>query len=541
MGIGKSPDKRARIKFDDARPVCIKTSDHLKDKRMPLANSRKIFLSIAAAFFAVAQPNLAVSGTNRGLTEPENTVRAFYDLMANGRCDAAANFRTGYTQERCGAVSEVKIGHLEQHYKDNATAVVDLELSYRRTGQTAPTYFQGYLTLHYIGDRWVIDGGSYRSRNMLELSRYLRTVARVEPSALIDETTMAKRLRVSRLARPSASEPIEPVSAEPDKPILVRPSTRQVPALPTFGSDVVLTTLWSAEQLSGTAGDRRITSLKRPDREPPARMVPHTLLAPLAKERRRSIRRVEPYDGKKIVALTFDLCERADDVTGYDPDVVQVLRTHEAAATFFAGGKWMRSHPDKTMQLMADPLFEVGNHAWTHANFRRVNDGKVEEQILWTQAQYELLREHLSEWAVAKGVDDKEIARIPPAPQTFRFPYGTCNASALERVASYGLPSIQWDVVSGDPDPSVKADDLARRVLKSVRPGSIVVFHANGRGWRTANALPTILQRLKTDGYRFVTVTELLDSGVPIAADDCYEVQPGDNSRYDTLFGDGTG
>ena len=126
-------------------------------------------------------------------------------------------------------------------------------------------------------------------------------------------------------------------------------------------------------------------------------------------------------------------------------------------------------------------------------------------------------------------------------PQTFRFPYGTCNARALDRVASRGLPSIQWDVVSGDPDPSAKANDLVQRVMKGVRPGSIVVFHGNARGWKTADALPIILKTLKADGYRFVTVSELLDSGTPIAVDECYEVRPGDNHRYDAIFGEGTG
>jgi peptidoglycan/xylan/chitin deacetylase (PgdA/CDA1 family) len=43
--------------------------------------------------------------------------------------------------------------------------------------------------------------------------------------------------------------------------------------------------------------------------------------------------------GEKLVALTFDLCERADDRTGYDRAIVNYLRAHAIAATFFAGGK----------------------------------------------------------------------------------------------------------------------------------------------------------------------------------------------------------
>ena len=53
------------------------------------------------------------------------------------------------------------------------------------------------------------------------------------------------------------------------------------------------------------------------------------------------------------------------------------------------------SHADKNMQLMTDPLFEVGNHSWSHANFRTIDSDRMDEEILWTQAQYELLWEAL--------------------------------------------------------------------------------------------------------------------------------------------------
>jgi peptidoglycan/xylan/chitin deacetylase (PgdA/CDA1 family) len=306
-------------------------------------------------------------------------------------------------------------------------------------------------------------------------------------------------------------------------------------------SDDALRRLWSGEQLEGSPDDRRVTRLKRPDRQPPQCPSPRSLLPPLAEERRGSIRRVQPFDGRKIVALTFDLCERADDVAGYDRDVVNVLRAHGAAATFFAGGKWMRSHPDKTMQLMADPLFELGNHAWTHGNFRVIDAAKAFREIDWPQAQYELLREELAERAAAQGVPTETIGRIPDVPRLFRFPYGTCSPQALDRVAVRGLAAIQWDVVSGDPDRSISARALARQVVNGVRPGSIVVLHANGRGWKTAEALPIILETLAGRGYAFVTVSQLLDQGTPIVADDCYETRPGDNRRYDRLFGEGTG
>ncbi len=99
-----------------------------------------------------------------------------------------------------------------------------------------------------------------------------------------------------------------------------------------------------------------------------------------------------------------------------------------------------------------------------------------------------------------------------------------------------GLVAIQWDTVSGDPAPAQTAEAIRRGVVAHAKSGSIVVMHANGRGWHTAEALPLIIADLRQRGFEFATVGELLDKGEPVAVDSCYEVKPGDNARYDKLF-----
>jgi len=190
---------------------------------------------------------------------------------------------------------------------------------------------------------------------------------------------------------------------------------------------------------------------------------------------------------------------------------------------------------------MADPLFEIGNHGWTHGNLRVLTGQRLRDQIVWAQAQYELLWEELRQRAQRQGIDTQEIDKIPRVPRTFRFPYGTCSPEALQTLAAYGLPAMQWDVVSGDPVQSQTVSSMARTVLRQTRPGSIVVFHANGRGHGTAAALPRIVSELRARGFAFVTVSELLRSGTVMATEECYELRPGDNRRYDKIFGEGTG
>ncbi|NJM55238.1 MAG: polysaccharide deacetylase family protein [Verrucomicrobiae bacterium] len=85
---------------------------------------------------------------------------------------------------------------------------------------------------------------------------------------------------------------------------------------------------------------------------------------------RGAIRRVELPPGKKLIALTLDLCEQPGEVSGYDGRIFDLLRRENVKATLFVGGKWMRSHEARTQQLMTDPLFEIANHSSGHRNLR---------------------------------------------------------------------------------------------------------------------------------------------------------------------------
>jgi peptidoglycan/xylan/chitin deacetylase (PgdA/CDA1 family) len=318
---------------------------------------------------------------------------------------------------------------------------------------------------------------------------------------------------------PTATDPLpDPLSA----PALLENPTPSTP------SSNLLQACWTPEQLRGSARDKRINK-KASDRLPPERITyQHTVLPTRLTG---SIRYVKPRNSEKLVALTFDLCEQANEKSGYDADLVNYLRDHQVKATFFAGGKWMRSHAEKTMQLMADPLFEIGNHAWTHGNLRVLNGPEMYAQINWTQAEYELLREKLLKSKCAVQFGDKAAVAIPPSLTAFRFPYGACNAQSLAAVNQTGLAAIQWNIVTGDPARGQTADHIARTILDRIQPGSIVVAHANGRGWHTAEALPLIVSKLRSRGYHFVTISELLAKGEVVAVDSCYELKPSDNLK----------
>ncbi|MHC1711066.1 MAG: polysaccharide deacetylase family protein [Solidesulfovibrio sp.] len=304
------------------------------------------------------------------------------------------------------------------------------------------------------------------------------------------------------------------------------------------GSEAVFSALWTAADLRSEAAESKSGRLGPPDRSPPAETTPPAL-PPLPERLAGSIRRVDTH-GEKLVALTFDLCELADLVSGYDGAVVDALREAGVKATFFAGGKWMRSHPKRAMELLTDPRFEIGSHSWTHGNFGQLDTAAMRQEIVWTQAQYALLRAEAVNLARSRGVPETEIDKIPVAPTLFRFPYGRCRPEALAMLAEMGLAAIQWNLTSGDPEPASTPERIIKNVLDRVRPGDIIIGHANGNGHGTGQALPTLVAELKKRGYTCVTVSELLAAGRPVATSDCYDGHPGDTAQYDRIFGDGT-
>lgn len=261
--------------------------------------------------------------------------------------------------------------------------------------------------------------------------------------------------------------------------------------------------------------------------------------SPLPDSKRGVVRRVQIADGRKLVALTFDLCEQPYEISGFQGDIVDYLRSARVKATFFAGGKWLLTHRTRSEQLISDSLFEVGNHAWEHRNLRLLSGAGLYDEIQSAQLAYEDVHEGLAaRRCVVPGSKGPWHGRSTKRMQLFRFPFGACDAKSVGAVNDQGLLAIQWDVSSGDPWIGQTSRAMTKAVLSSVRSGSIVLFHANGRGHNTIKALPGIVNELRAQGYEFVTVSQLLAAGRPEYAnqhDLCFDHRPGDTNKYDAL------
>ncbi|HEY8922814.1 MAG TPA: polysaccharide deacetylase family protein [Polyangia bacterium] len=194
-------------------------------------------------------------------------------------------------------------------------------------------------------------------------------------------------------------------------------------------------------------------------------------------------------NAQKRVSLTFDACAIRTKGYGFDRAVYEILRREKVPATIFTSGRWVEFHPDVMAELATDPLIEFGNHSYDHPHMARLSTARMDAQLDQTEAA---------------------LARYGKRSVAFRPPFGEYSAHLIDVVHAHGMQAVLWDVVSGDPAKATTTEEIIDVVNRETRGGSIVIFHINGRGWKTAEALPTVIQNLRARGFNLVPLSSLL-------------------------------
>lgn len=193
---------------------------------------------------------------------------------------------------------------------------------------------------------------------------------------------------------------------------------------------------------------------------------------------------------EKLIALTFDACETKTP-SFLDETTVSFLVRENIPFTIFASGKFARRNAEALRSLAASGLVAVENHSLRHIQHM----------------------ERLAEDAIVREVIECErlLTEITGRkPQFFRFPAGNYDQKTLRIVEGLGYRVVHWSFASGDPDKRLGPDRLSRWVLGRARPGNILIFHINGRGYGTGEALPAIVAQLRARGMRFVRLDAVL-------------------------------
>ncbi len=199
----------------------------------------------------------------------------------------------------------------------------------------------------------------------------------------------------------------------------------------------------------------------------------------------KPIRRLPIYcveTNEKKISITFDAAWSAEDTD----EIIEILDKYNAKATVFVLGTWVDSNPD-AVRKFHEKGHEIANHSDTHKLFSEVSREEVIKEIEECNKKIE-------------AVTGEKVKLL-------RAPSGDYDNKSIEIADSMNMKMIQWSVDSLDWK-KLSAEEMYSRVVTKTEKGSIILFH-NGVE-NTPDALRKILEKLKNDGYEFVTVSELI-------------------------------
>ena len=200
-------------------------------------------------------------------------------------------------------------------------------------------------------------------------------------------------------------------------------------------------------------------------------------------------------DDHRVIALTFDDGPRIDG----SPDILNILDKYGVKATFFVVGTEAEQNPDIVYRIY-DYGHEVGNHF--HSN-ERLKDIPFKEALSGIERTNEIIY----------SITGKR-------PKYFRPPGGKCPDALIKHLLGSGMEIIGWTINVEDYTEFKESFEIEKnyieaakkirdKVLDEARPGAIVLLHNGSK--QTILALPEIIERLRSDGYGFVTISELLE------------------------------
>ena len=189
----------------------------------------------------------------------------------------------------------------------------------------------------------------------------------------------------------------------------------------------------------------------------------------------------------KVVALTID-----DGPSEYTNEILEILGSNNATATFFIIGSQMERH-GAILQNMIRSGNELGNHAMHDEPSRSLSDATLAEQIKSVEG---MIRQAYS------------MSGLEPPPKYFRPGSGFFSARMRRLLRSLDNRLILGNIYPHDPQiPSWRIN--ARHILTMLQPGSIIICH-DRRKW-TAPMLREVLPKIRRKGYRITSLTGLLE------------------------------
>lgn len=169
--------------------------------------------------------------------------------------------------------------------------------------------------------------------------------------------------------------------------------------------------------------------------------------------------------------------------------LLDILDEHEVRSTFFLVKQWADKYPDDVKEIAARG-HDVGNHSSTHPHMAELSSEQQLKEIKDCNSAIEEL--------------------TGSCPTLFRAPYGEYDNSLIQNLRTEGMYCVQWNIDSLDwKDPS--PEEMVQRVKSKLVPGSVILMHNGAKN--TPEALPKIIETIKSEGYTIVPLSELIPEG----------------------------
>lgn len=188
---------------------------------------------------------------------------------------------------------------------------------------------------------------------------------------------------------------------------------------------------------------------------------------------------------EKVVALTFDDGPEQP----YTEKILGVLGKHNVKATFFVLGGNAKASPDLIKKIMAEG-HDLGSHTMYHDKMKNKSVEAIKKDL---ESVDNILR--------SQGYK-KEI--------TFRAPYGITSPNLKTALQQLDKRMVLFTFLPQDWT-NISAQAIYNNVMKEMKPGLIITLHDGGkRRENTVKATDMLIETLQKQGYRFVTVSEML-------------------------------
>lgn len=184
-------------------------------------------------------------------------------------------------------------------------------------------------------------------------------------------------------------------------------------------------------------------------------------------------------ENSKKIALTFDDGPHPY----YTEQLLKGLKERDVKATFFITGQNADAYPEIVKELYEDGHL-IGNHTYSHTQLTGTNAEVFKQELIKTNE-------------VIKEITGEDIIYVRP-------PYGSWNKEFEKELNMF---PVLWTI-----DPldwcSSNVSCIVDRVCTKAEENDIILMHDQYK--TTVTAAFKIIDRLKEQGYEFVTVDELL-------------------------------